>query len=76
MSNSAVCITVDELVHRIRAEFLEMPGLKLTRSQAKRLWDLDDQLCTEVLDLLAETKFLQRTSNGTYARLFGGASGS
>jgi len=29
------------LLHRIRSEFLEMPGLRLTPAQAARLWALD-----------------------------------
>ena len=28
-------------LHRIRGEFREMPGLKLTIAQAARLWQLD-----------------------------------
>jgi hypothetical protein len=66
----------DDLVHRIRSEYLEMPGLKLTRSQAKRLWGLDEHLCNEILDLLANARFLRRTNDGTYARLFDGALGT
>ena len=31
------------LVHRVRGEFLEMPGLRLTRAQAQRLWGLDEE---------------------------------
>ena len=30
-----------ETVRRVRAEFLEMPGLKLTVQQAQRLWGVD-----------------------------------
>jgi hypothetical protein len=35
----------DQILRRIRAEFLEMPGMRLTFSQAKRLWGLDEQTC-------------------------------
>ena len=63
---------VDELLHRIRSEYLEMPGLKLTRPQAKRLWGLDEHTCSHVLELLAEARFLRRTNDGAYARLFDG----
>jgi hypothetical protein len=75
MSYAAVP-SVDDLVHRIRAEYLEMPGLKLTRAQARRLWGLDEHLCTEILDRLADAKFLRRTNDGTYARLCDGALGA
>ena len=32
---------LSELLGRIRGEYLEMPGLKLTLAQAQRLWGLD-----------------------------------
>ena len=34
-----------ELLMRIRAEYLEMPGLRLTTVQARRLWGRDDVTC-------------------------------
>ncbi len=58
----------DHLVHRVRAEFLEMPGLQLTCEQAQRLWVIDRQTCASVLDLLVTTKFLARRTDGRYVR--------
>ena len=52
----------------IRGEYAEMPGLQLTRSQAKRLWGLDDPGCTFVLSLLVKERFLRLTPNGRYTR--------
>ncbi|OFV91855.1 MAG: hypothetical protein A3G76_13455 [Acidobacteria bacterium RIFCSPLOWO2_12_FULL_65_11] len=75
MSNSVAPIPVDELLHRIRSEYLEMPGLRLTRPQAQRLWGLDERTCSRLLESLAEAKFLRRTDDGNYARLFDGAIG-
>ncbi len=49
-----------DLVARVRAEFLEMPGLKLTVDQAMRLWSLAPATCAAVLDALAATHFLTR----------------
>lgn len=57
------------LLRRIRGEYLEMPGLRLTRPQAQRLWGLDDDTSRRVLSLLVERKFLMCASDGTYARL-------
>jgi len=34
-----------DLVTRIQMEFLEMPGLRLTSPQARRLWNLDEASC-------------------------------
>jgi hypothetical protein len=53
-----------ELLQRIQAEFLEMPGMRLTEEQAQRLWSLDPTVCSALLDALVDARFLCRTSNG------------
>ena len=57
------------LVRRIRAEFEEMPGLRLTLRQATRLWGMDPASCRAVVDALVGTSFLRWTSMGTIARV-------
>ncbi|MGE0042410.1 MAG: hypothetical protein AB7H88_08150 [Vicinamibacterales bacterium] len=52
------------LVARIRAEFLEMPGLRLTPHQAERLWGLDRPTCEAVLARLTATHVLVRSADG------------
>jgi hypothetical protein len=43
----------DPTLHtRVRAEFMEMPGLKLTIPQAARLFALDARCCAQVFDQL------------------------
>jgi len=59
---------MDELVGRIRSEFLEMPGLRLTVTQASRLWGLDEGACRQVIDVLIGSSFLRWTPVGTVAR--------
>jgi len=49
---------MNELVGRIRSEFLEMPGLRLTVLQASRLWGLDEQSCRQVIEILVGSSFL------------------
>lgn len=56
----------DFLLSRIRGEYSEMPGLKLTVPQACRLWQLDRDTCESVLDQLAAEHFLLRTAEGSY----------
>ena len=56
------------LSHRIRSEFLEMPGLSLTSAQAARLWAIDRQTTESVLDELAAAGFLFRNRAGSYFR--------
>ena len=60
-----------QLVDRVRCEFLEMPGLRLTIPQAARLWGLDLPSCEAVVDVLIRCEFLQRTASGAVARIDG-----
>ena len=63
----------DPLLNRIRSEFLEMPGQRLTRDQAKRLYGVDEAQCRRALDQLVDVKFLCVKPDGTYARTSDGA---
>jgi hypothetical protein len=60
MFTAAVC--------RARAEFLEMPGLKLTPAQAQRLWALDRALCDAVLAALVDAHFLVPSGHASFVR--------
>ena len=57
------------IVTRIRAEYREMPGMRLTAQQVQRLCGIEGTLCELVLDWLVETKFLVLRPDGTYARV-------
>lgn len=59
---------LDLVVRRVRAEFSEMPGLRLTPAQAGRLLGLDQEACQEVLDALIADAFLRWTREGLVAR--------
>jgi len=54
------------LSQRIRAEYLEMPGLCLTIEQAQRLWSIDRPTCDAAFDTLTATRFLDRTPYGSF----------
>ena len=54
---------------RLRAEFLEMPGLRLTVEQAQRLCGVERALCKAMLDALVASRFLSVKPNGTYGRV-------
>ena len=60
--------TGDALHSRVRAEFIEMPGLQLTFDQAARLWGLEPNVCRQVIDDLVACGFLRRTASGSVAR--------
>lgn len=53
---------------RVSAEFLEMPGLKLTAIQASRLFGLSQNECQKLLAQLVDQGFLVRTAEGQYIR--------
>jgi|SRR4051812_19354753 hypothetical protein len=57
-----------EWVQIVRGEFIEMPCLRLTRTQVMRLWGFDEPMCTMVLNLLLEQRFLDVTADGHYLR--------
>ena len=54
---------------RLRAEFLEMPGLRLKPDQVQRLCGVERTMCQMVLDVLVDEEFLGVTLDGQYARL-------
>ena len=59
----------DDVLRRVQGEFLEMPGLRLTEAQARRLWGLEDDLCALLLRKLVDLKFLFRTRDGAFMRV-------
>jgi len=59
----------DEVLRRVQGEFLEMPGLRLTEAQARRLWGLDAASCEALLGALVDAKFLFRTRDGAFMRV-------
>jgi hypothetical protein len=66
---SAVFIETDEVLRRIRGEFIEMPGMRLTAPQARRLWGLDTTQCEALLTALVDAKFLFQTRDGAFMRV-------
>lgn len=53
---------------RIRAEYLDMPGMRLTPTQVQRLSGVDNSVCRLVLDDLVRAKFLWIGPDGSYLR--------
>ena len=60
--------TAMDWVRIIRGEYLEMPDLQLTQSEAGRLWGLDDGGCALILNMLVSERFLRLTPDGRYTR--------
>ena len=59
----------EDVLRRVQGEFLEMPGLRLTEAQARRLWGLDAASCAALLGALVDAKFLFRTRDGAFMRM-------
>lgn len=56
----------ESALFRMRAEFREMPGLKLTAKQATRLWQIDLGRSEALLEALVVDGLLRRGPDGTY----------
>jgi hypothetical protein len=69
MSDSPSVVSGSHLLRRVKAEYMEMPGLRLTAAQAGRLWGLDSATCGDLLERLIAERFLQRRPDGTFTRL-------
>ena len=70
MHTESTCASEDVL-RRVRGEFLEMPGMRLTEAQAGRLWNLDPASCRALLTALVDSRFLFKTGDGAFMRLEG-----
>lgn len=51
-----------ELLPLVRADFDEMPGMRLTLAQAARLWNTDTATCARALQSLIDAGYLRRTA--------------
>ena len=60
---------ITPLLHRVRGEFLEMQGLRLTPAQAARLWGTDPQTSERILHGLTMAGFLLKNREGAYLRV-------
>ena len=56
------------LARLIEAEFDEMPGMRLTTPQVRRLWNLSEEDCAQALEYLCEAGGLVRDGSGRYLR--------
>ena len=58
--------TPEAFCARVRREYRDLPGLKLTLAQARRLWHVDAAACETMLASLVEQGFLARTADGAF----------
>ena len=68
---TSAAIVSDALLQRIRAEFVEMPGLQVTLRQAARLFHLDPVAADVAMRILLEDGFLARGARDGYRKADG-----
>jgi hypothetical protein len=56
------------LLQRVRAQYRELPALKLTKPQATRLFGVAPSMCDTMLKALVLENFLSRTEKGMFVR--------
>jgi hypothetical protein len=61
--------TIHDVIQHVRAEYLEMPGLRLNAEQVQRLCGIERAMCQSALEALVDAKFLCVKPDGHYARL-------
>ncbi len=61
-------LRVTALARLIDAEFEEMPGMRLTEGQIRRLWSMTGAECQQALEYLCELGILIRDPAGRYMR--------
>ena len=59
---------LEALLQRVRKQYREMPGLKLTKPQAMRLFGVAPSVCAAMLRALVMENFLSRTGDGLFVR--------
>jgi hypothetical protein len=61
--------TIEEVLHRLRAEFLDIPGLRLKSEEVQRLCGVERTISQMMLDVLVDEEFLSVTFDGHYSRI-------
>ena len=58
-----------QITERIEAQFKDLPGLRLTEAQVRRLCNASDEACEAALEMMVERGELARDPGGRYRRL-------
>jgi hypothetical protein len=58
----------EEMLRIIEGEFAEMPGMRLTEAQFRRLWDLAPVACRDLTAALITRGVITRDAGGRYCR--------
>ena len=61
---------IEDVLMRIEAEFLQLPGLRLTVPDAERRFGVDEIMCEAILEALVDAAVLVKTRDRVYGRFF------
>jgi hypothetical protein len=62
------CRPISDLLLLVFAEYLEIPDLRLTLAQIKRLWEIDTATAEMLMTTLTHARLLQKTRSDAYVR--------
>ena len=62
------CAPLAALLQQVREEYGKMPGLKLTKPQAMRLFGVAPSVCAAMFRALVMENFLSRAGDGLFVR--------
>jgi hypothetical protein len=68
VTDRAPASRVDHLIRIIRSDFKEMPGMRLTRMQFRRLWNLGEAECEVIVQDLLGEQYLAESRDGRLCR--------
>ena len=71
MATLAISRAPEQLLSAIRVEYTRMPGMRLTRAQFRRLWQLDASACDDAIRRLMGAGFLTQDREGQLHALWG-----
>src|SRR5690349_10254453 len=66
-SSASASRRIEDLLMRIEGEFLDVPELRLTVSQAQRHFGVDQITCEAILDALVDAGVLFKTADRVYS---------
>src|ERR1700676_3171245 len=68
-SLTVIIRSIEDMLNRVRAEYLEIPWSRLTSEQVQGLCGIERKVCQSVLDALVDAKFISVKSDGSYTRV-------
>ncbi len=59
-----MAVLQEPVLRRAYNHYVEIPGLRLTRAQARRLWGVDEKSCDTIIDQLIALRLIEPDDQG------------